>query len=721
MIALTNCIGKIYHLILSRRFTDFLTANKYVDNTLQKAFLPGINGCIEHNIALDEIIKDAKIKKKTVHVTFVDLADAFGSVPHSLIIHSLRRNNFPPEIVHYVHNFYSNLQATVHTSSFKSEVFSFKRGVFQGDPLSPIIFLLAFNPILQFLQENSKFGYKIQEENFITLPYADDFCIISTDKRTHQRLMNQVSDKINSMGMKIKPTKCRSFSLSSGKPKIIQFNFENNVIPSISEEEQKFLGRVLFFNGKSEECYNLLENVITKKMNNLDQTLIRDEYKLEIYQMYILPFIRFLLTVHDLPQTYLAKLDIKADQYLKKWAGLPKCATNAILHLNTALNIKKISTLYTETHCVTHCSTRLKGDRSVNLLLDNRLQRESKLSRKKSITVQAERVYQSALNRNMVAGEIPGTTPENIRLTISDTEVITLPGVGGEEPIPPSSKFIEQVKSEAKSIVNCEETLNLFTHVSKLVKQGKTLELSQIEKNDATWQGFIYNLPRGTMKFLLNSAIDTLPTKVNLKLWGKRSSDKCRCGKRETLNHILNGCDMALQEGRYTYRHDTILKYISNCLDRVKFTCYVDIEGCQTPAGGTLPPNLIVSTLRPDIVILDKKKKELNVFELTVPSESRIKISHNLKYQRYQHLISDIGGQTVNIIPFEIGSQTGYISLDNKDHLKKLHKFCQTNIKLKKFKQNISALAVLSSYLIFNSRNHGWGDMDPILPPFPNQ
>ena len=211
-----------------------------------------------------------------------------------------------------------------------------------------------------------------------------------------------------------------------------------------------------------------------------------------------------MLTVHDLPQTYLAKLDVKADQYLKKWAGLPKCATNAILHLNTALNIKKISTLYTETHC----STRLTGDRSVNLLLDNRLQRESKLIRKKSITVQAERVYQSALNRNMVAGEIPGTTPENIRLTISDTEVLTLPGVVGEEPIPPSSKFVEAVKSEAKSIVNCEETLDLFTHVSGLVKQGKTLELSQIEKTDATWKGFVYNLPRGTMKFLLNSVIE---------------------------------------------------------------------------------------------------------------------------------------------------------------------------------------------------------------------
>ena len=183
---------------------------------------------------------------------------------------------------------------------------------------------------------------------------------------------------------------------------------------------------------------------------------------------------------------------------------------------------------------------------------------------------------------------------------------------------------MRKLKSEAKSIVNSEETSNLFTHVSGLIKQGKILELSQIEKTDATWKGFIYNLPRGTMKFLLNSVIDTLPTKVNLKLWGKRTSDKCRCGKRETLNHILNGCEMALQKGRYTYRHDTILKYISDCLDREKFKCYVDIEGCQTPAGGTIPPKLVVTTLRPDIVILDKRKKEVNVFELTVLAESSL-------------------------------------------------------------------------------------------------
>ena len=64
-------------------------------------------------------------------------------------------------------------------------------------------------------------------------------------------------------------------------------------------------------------------------------------------------------------------------------------------------------------------------------------------------------------------------------------------------------------------MVSVQENGKLLEHVQKLVKQGKFLELSKLEHNDATWKSFIYNLPKGTMKWLLNSSIDTLPTKVN--------------------------------------------------------------------------------------------------------------------------------------------------------------------------------------------------------------
>ena len=204
-------------------------------------------------------------------------------------------------------------------------------------------------------------------------------------------------------------------------------------------------------------------------------------------------------------------------------------------------------------------------------------------------------------------------------------------------------------------------------------------------------------------------------------MWGKVSNDKCRCGRRETLNHVLNCCIVSLKEGRFTFRHDNILHYISKCLDTVKYTCFVDIPGHQTPAGGTLPPSVCVTAMKPDIVIIDRKKKTVNIFELTVPAEHRLKISHNLKFQKYSHF-KENSIFTVNLVPSEVGSHTGYINSDNKTRINSLHKFCKNNIKVKKFQQNISAISVLSSYYLFNCKNYAvWEEMDPIQAPFLNQ
>ena len=72
-----------------------------------------------------------------------------------------------------------------------------------------------------------------------------------------------------------------------------------------------------------------------------------------------------------------------------------------------------------------------------------------------------------------------------------------------------------------------------------------------------------------------------------------------------------------------------MLNYIASCLDTDKFSCYVDIPGHQTPAGGTLPPNVAVSTLKPDIVVVDKQKKSVDIFELTYPAEHRIETANS--------------------------------------------------------------------------------------------
>ena len=131
---------------------------------------------------------------------------------------------------------------------------------------------------------------------------------------------------------------------------------------------------------------------------------------------------------------------------------------------------------------------------------------------------------------------------------------------------------------------------------------------------------------------------------------------------------------------------------------------------------------MLVTTLKPDIVIIDKISKNVPVFELTVPAEHRLEISHKLKQEKYEHFCSDSVNHKVSVVPFEIGSHTGHVNSQNKSSLNTLHKFCQKSIKLKKFTHNISAIAVLGSFYIFNCRNlDNWDTMDPILAPFANQ
>ena len=200
-----------------------------------------------------------------------------------------------------------------------------------------------------------------------------------------------------------------------------------------------------------------MKKTIVDKIEHLDKALVRSEFKIEIYSIYILPSIRFLLTIHDLPKTYLEKLDTAVDQYLKKWAGLPQCATTSLLHFNKSLGIKNISSLYYECHVTSHCSTRLKGDKKVNLVLDNRLERESCNRKSRTVTVIAEETFKSALSDNLIQNEIPTNAAD---LTLSGPDPLT-------ESV--NNKFIDEVKKDAKTQLICQENQQISTliHLSQ--------------------------------------------------------------------------------------------------------------------------------------------------------------------------------------------------------------------------------------------------------------
>ena len=122
--------------------------------------------------------------------------------------------------------------------------------------------------------------------------------------------------------------------------------------------------------------------------------------------------------------------------------------------------------------------------------------------------------------------------------------------------------------------------------------------------------------------------------------------------------------------------------------------------------------------MKPDLVIIDKKRKQLFLFELTVPFKRNIKIRQTEKTNKYAYFVSDITFYETFLCAFEIGTR-GYISSSNQHSLSRIHKFVKPGIKLGKFKENISALSVYSSYHIFLCRKEPlWAEPPLLMPPF---
>ena len=248
--------------------------------------------------------------------------------------------------------------------------------------------------------------------------------------------------------------------------------------------------------------------------------------------------------------------------------------------------------------------------------------------------------------------------------------------------------------------------------------QGDFAKLLIEEKENITWKSIINNVPRGVLSFALNSTTNTLPTPDNLRRWGKRMVSKCPlCSNHGTLEHILNFCSVSLNQGRFTWRHNSVLNHLTTTIIENKpenLEIYSDISGLDIN-GGTIPPDVLVTTSRPDLVLLNRSERKIYLMELTCSFERNIEAANLRKTIRYTTLKSDIEqqGYTCILVPFEVGSR-GYVTKSNRANIVNI--FATNKIAANAFKciKQLSKLSLLCSYSIFHAYTQPtWRD-----PPF---
>ena len=145
-ISLLSTMYKLLSGIISHRLSTVAVDLGWISPE-QKGFLPGANGIQEHTQLLQTIVEETKLKKGNMSMAFLDLCNAFGSIPHMVIGELFSSLPVPEGLRSLIMDIYSNNRLDFAIGPDTVPIYP-TAGVRQGDPLSSIVFNLAAEPLL---------------------------------------------------------------------------------------------------------------------------------------------------------------------------------------------------------------------------------------------------------------------------------------------------------------------------------------------------------------------------------------------------------------------------------------------------------------------------------------------------------------------------------------------------------------------------------------------
>ena len=154
-IALINVVFKIISKAFASRLDPI--ANRIISPT-QTAFLKG--RCIlDGALALLEIVHELKSKKLGGILLKLDFEKAYDRVNWSFLIEVLRRKGFDAGYIHKIQQLVSGGQTAISINGEIGPYFHNKRGVRQGDPLSPLLFNFIVEALSAMLSAAAAAGH----------------------------------------------------------------------------------------------------------------------------------------------------------------------------------------------------------------------------------------------------------------------------------------------------------------------------------------------------------------------------------------------------------------------------------------------------------------------------------------------------------------------------------------------------------------------------------
>ncbi|GBO09521.1 Retrovirus-related Pol polyprotein from type-1 retrotransposable element R2 [Araneus ventricosus] len=670
-IALSSTIYKLFTKCLASRLTQWL--EKYdILSPCQKGFTP-FDGVVEHNYVLQRSIELARKRKKDLCIAFLDISNAFGSLPHSTIIDALNACAVGPAFVDIIKDIYSGATTKVLSESGATDSIPILSGVKQGCPISGILFDICIDPVIREIQ-GSHSEHRI-------LAFADDVCLLAPSVVELQAQLDRIDVLFNSLNLKLNPKKCVSFHLSGAKPagaRDTSFFIDRTRLTSLKDGEfTKFLGKPVGFN----PCPNYSSlNDMYEAAKAVMESGLSQWMRIDALKSFIYPAFQFPMRTSQFPKKAWHSIDKALRKSIKQTLSLPERASNDYLYGHRKFGSYAIPILAEECE-LNRLDSAFKlltsKDEKIKIMALEHLSSTVRARMQKDSVSDADlEAYLSATfhdNDNAFSNTFTCARIASSRLKVHWQFNDGAPTLKLEDlTIKPSDR--------KKVLFSLRDRFRTMRSNRLLLcpKQGKAMEC--VAKSTASTH-FLFSgeyTSFAVYRFFGSARLDLLSLRGN-QPWKKNTDMSCRgCDEcdLETLPHVLNHC-----KGRsraWTLRHNCVADRLKKAL-LTKGTLLAENQ-CVGPLGK-----------RPDLVF--QIGKEIYIIDVTIPFENRYESferARQEKIDKYQHLVDQYAkdGVKATVVPIIVGSLGSWdpkndkflLKVMSKSYLNKFRKLCCSDV-----------------------------------------
>lgn len=148
----------------------------------------------------------------------LDIEKAFDSLTHEFLFMALQKAGFPDTFISYIKTLYKTASSCVCNYGHMSKRFLICRGVRQGDPLSPSLFVLAIEFLAEFIRSNPQIhGIKTKTKEYKISLLADDSLIFISNHLQFDRLFDTLKHFGKLSGCNLNISKSNAFHVGPAR------------------------------------------------------------------------------------------------------------------------------------------------------------------------------------------------------------------------------------------------------------------------------------------------------------------------------------------------------------------------------------------------------------------------------------------------------------------------------------------------------------------------